>query len=366
MEILYYFEEKSTPMYQWQEVQIFDELARHNCYIHVFNPDEYASIDEANEKLLQCLKKESYDLFLTPHNEHLLYVNTLKKVKKIGIPMVLICFDSLMTPLAHKNVVNYFDVVMISQKDKNNVFKKYGCNFVYSPYAANPWLNGKVSTKNEISNVCFIGTPYGSRINQINTLIDNNIKLDLYANFKTDNAESKSSIQGKVSLITALKLAQYPIGRKVILGAIKQKYISKTYLHEESGYVQIFPAVDSVKMCELFSRYALSLSVSDARNTGVLKDPVSILHLRNFEIPMCGGLQICKYFDDLAECFEEDKEVIFYRSQEEFIEKTRFYLDDNQYSTREKIKQTARHRAEQEHTWFCRFKKVFDYLGLHY
>lgn len=48
------------------------------------------------------------------------------------------------------------------------------------------------------------------------------------------------------------------------------------------------------------------------------------------------------------------------------LEKACFYLSPRQASLRQKMKLAARRRAENEHTWFCRFQKVFDNLGLKY
>lgn len=180
MKILYYFTEYQTAMFQWQRFHIFDELERHDCSITVFNPLEYQSKEEANELVLQELKTSSYDLFLTPHNEEWLFVDTIKEIKKTGIPMVLILFDSLMTPLRHKNVAPYFDLLMLSQKDEAGIFEKYNSNIIVSHYAANPYYFRPIKIEKTANRLCFPGTPYGSRAEVINTLADNNIPMDLY------------------------------------------------------------------------------------------------------------------------------------------------------------------------------------------
>lgn len=368
MKILYYFKELDTPMYQWQRFHIFDELKQHNCKIEVFNPLKYSSIDEANEKLLQYIKINKYDLFMTPHNEEDLYIETILQIKKIGIPMLLICFDSLMTPLVHKKVAKYFDLVLLSQEDRNKVFEQYNCKFISSPYAANPNLF-KYKRQEEINKICFAGTPYGSRKYKINTLTNKGIQVDLYANIKNNNSinisESKCKTRIVENINVAINLSRSDIGRKVILGALKTKLLNNEGL-DYNNYLEIYNSVNFSEMNDIFSKYALSLSISEARNTGVLKNPVNIVHLRNFEIPMSGGLQICSYFDELAQYFEEDKEILFYRTEEEFIEKAKYYLKPENEKIRNNIKLAARKRAENEHTWFCRFKKAFDYLGLDY
>ena len=180
MDILYYFTEYETPMFLWQRFHIFDELEHHGRHITVFNPLEYSSKEEANEKLVQEVLSHSYDLFMTPHNEEWLYVETIKEIKKTGIPMVLILFDSLMTPLRHKNVAPLFDLLMLSQKDETGIFKKYNGNIIVSHYAANPYYFKPIAIDNTVNRLCFPGTPYGSRANVINKMLENGIPVDLY------------------------------------------------------------------------------------------------------------------------------------------------------------------------------------------
>ena len=52
MNIFYFFKELQTPMYQWQRIHFFDELERGGHHIITFNPLDYPSTDEANEKLI--------------------------------------------------------------------------------------------------------------------------------------------------------------------------------------------------------------------------------------------------------------------------------------------------------------------------
>ena len=58
--------------------------------------------------------------------------------------------------------------------------------------------------------------------------------------------------------------------------------------------------------------------------------------------------------------FKMDKAV----TAEEMLEKARFYLAPEQERLRQKIRLAARKRAEQEHTWFNRFQKAFETIGL--
>jgi spore maturation protein CgeB len=112
------------------------------------------------------------------------------------------------------------------------------------------------------------------------------------------------------------------------------------------------------------SQYALTLSFTNANSTGVLRNPVKIVNLRNFELPMSGAIQFCEYSEEMSRYFEDEKEIVMYRSKEDFIDKARFYLDPNKASMRENIRKAARLRAEKDHTWHNRFQKIFNELGI--
>ena len=79
---------------------------------------------------------------------------------------------------------------------------------------------------------------------------------------------------------------------------------------------------------------------------------------------MCGGLQFCRYNEELAGYFEADKEIVFYRDKEEMIEKAKFYLAPQQAEARRNMRLAARQRAEAEHTWNHRFSRIFSLLEL--
>lgn len=64
---------------------------------------------------------------------------------------------------------------------------------------------------------------------------------------------------------------------------------------------------------------------------------------RCFEIPAAGAFLFCPYTGDLAEMFEENKEIVFYRDKQDFVEKIRYYLVHEE--EREKIAQAGRERV---------------------
>ena len=371
MKILYYFQKYETAMFLWQISHIIDELAHHNIEVEIFDPLNYATYDEANEKLLFHLKscKTKYDLFMTDQNKNTLYPDTVIEIRRLSIPRLLIHFDNLMEPRRYIGYALYFDAVMLLNKDLSFDYSKYQCQCIVAPYAANPYYFSDMRNVLQVkSGICFIGTPYGTRCFPINKILQSEILVDLYADKKSIGESLK--IAANMSLLDKIKVAcsqlEISTGRKVLQSAIKCKLRPIEHLDTSSRYLVCHDAVDHCEMNQKYSQYSLSLSMPEARNTGVLKHPVDVVRLRNFEIPMCAGLQITRYYEELAEYFCEDKEIVFYRTDEELIDKVKYYIDPAHQQEVDSMKTAARYRAENEHTWYQRFSKVFQAMGLNY
>jgi spore maturation protein CgeB len=70
---------------------------------------------------------------------------------------------------------------------------------------------------------------------------------------------------------------------------------------------------------------------------------------------MCGGIELASYTDELANYFENDKEIILYKSEKELISKAKFYLNPKNEHICNNTKRKARKRAESDQRWLNRF-----------
>lgn len=365
MNILYYWSERAGYMDQWQRIHIFDELKRNGHTIQVFNPLNYKSIAEANERLLSKIKmiQTPINLFMSCTESDLLYKDTIENIKAIGLPTLLICFDNLQAPFIHKKTASSFDLVWLTSKENMGMFKKWGCqNLLFLPYAANPY-NFFPNYSKEIYSIGFIGNPYGSRINKLNYLLKNDLPCTIYSDSllsEKNEIAANETINYLNYSSQIINLLQFKIGRIILLAATKNKLLIRQNLLKENVLLDIKPSVSFHEMNSIYSNHALSLNITELRNTFVLDNPIHKLHLRTFEIPMCGGLQFSLYNDELSNYFEDGKEIVFYNSDEELISKSKFYLNRNSELLRIKMKKKARYRAVSEHTWTNRFKIIFS------
>lgn len=363
MKILYYHKEVQTPMYLWQRVHIIDELAHHHIEVVTLNPLDYASTDAANEALVREAKTGKYALFMTPHNEEDLYLGTLRQIKAAGLPTLLICFDNLVAPYMHRNIAAQFDLVWLTAPENREMFTRWGAKTIMEPYAANPYTF-RYQPRPEILRAVFIGTPYGSRANLINALLKAETPVTLFGKTSAPSTGGGASLGMQSILHTVREYLQYPVGRTLLLAAAMQRLNPGAELMADSPALEQNAPVPPSEMPALYSTYGLALASTTARNTGILKHPVPIVNLRAFEIPMSGGIQLCRYNPELAGYFEPEKEILFAHSDEELADKAKFYLAPEREAQRLAIRQAARKRAEGEHTWFHRFSKAFEALGL--
>jgi len=250
------------------------------------------------------------------------------------------------------------------------MFEKWGCKkILFQPYAANPYTFTP-RWCDPIHSVCFIGSPYGSRVNKLNLLTKSKIDCDVYSDTlitpkssQKQDAEKSSNIKFSDFINQIACALSFKIGHKLIYSAFKNKYLFKNNSElDMNDFLNAYSSVTFEDMQVIYSNSLLSLNITELRNTYILKNPIHKIHLRTFEIPMCGGLEIASYTDELAGYFEDGKEIVLYKTDEEFISKTKFYLDPSNSTQVFKMKKKARLRAENDHTWMKRFQNIFDNL----
>lgn len=369
MRILYYFQELSTAMFKWQYTHWIDELRRRGFVIDIVNPLSYKCPEEANEQLLLHMKKNKYDLFFTNVCYYkMLFIETIKSIKISGVPTLCFRCDNLVIPYNDEVLAPYFDLLWLTSIETKHIYDKWKCKSFFAPYAANPYTFSY--TPSEIKRrAVFIGTPYGSRTVMINSFTNNDIPVDLYYSKTSkvhlpNNDDIRYNILSPNKYTVLMNRLRFKEGRKLLYGKIMNSY-KKTSSLDYNNMLNQYPAVNPAELSAYYSSYALSIASTSAGNTDILKNPLKIINLRNFEIPMSGGIEFCKYNSELAEYFEDGREIVFYHDQSELVDKANYYLNSASDKHLLEMKMAARKRSESEHTWFNRFSIAFEILGLH-
>ena len=86
------------------------------------------------------------------------------------------------------------------------------------------------------------------------------------------------------------------------------------------------------------------------------------IHARIFELAACRACVISGYTDGVERYYEPDREMVFYRTNAELVDKVRFYLDHPE--ERERIAAAAYERTLREHTYEERFRAILNELNV--
>lgn len=367
--ILYFGGLGASFMATWQKVHFMDELVHYGFKFDIFNTNKYDSWDEANEALVKYVEEIRPVMFFTlVRSARNLYVSSVEAIKNMGVPTLFFVADSLATPYEDRELVQHFDLVWITEPETKYLYDRWGVKTILAPYAANPFAFKPVVCEYKPS-VCFIGRVHGSRANMINKLTeDKNVEIDIY---DKNNTDIHKLFPGKTLKVFSpscyeafLNYSKYAVGRRMLWSSFLNRFVNQQNQVVDVPNVHHLDSLPYEDIPKVYSKYRLALSSTSYHNTDVLKKPVSVVNLRAFEIPMSGGLQICKYNSYLAEQFEDGKEILFYRTDEEFLSKVDYYLHKAHESEIAELKTAARKRAETDHTWIKRFSIAFDIFGI--
>ncbi len=117
-------------------------------------------------------------------------------------------------------------------------------------------------------------------------------------------------------------------------------------------------AVFGENLIKLYSRSRVNLgfsAVGNSRNVRYLK-------IRDFEIPMSGGLLLTQNNPELSSCYEIEKEILVFEDEFDCARKIRWVLDHPREAA--KIREAGRRRALRDHAWEKRFSDIFQLAGL--
>lgn len=194
------------------------------------------------------------------------------------------------------------DLVLVTTPECVEWYLKEGIPAIYFPLASNEEVYFPIENFEKKYDVGFIGRNYGLRSEIVNYLINNGVNVKAYG----PGWES--------GVFDVSKNNEFYNSCKVVLGTANIGYSNK------------------------------------------LMNP----KLRDFEVPLSGTLYITNYTKELADLFEEDKEVVFYKNKEELVRKVKYYLKNN--SEREQIARASLKKALSEHTYKKRLTNVFECL----
>ncbi len=304
------------------------------------------------------------DLFFSYLEDGAIDAAAIGEIRAMGIPTCnFSCNNTHQFDLVD-DISPHFDFNAHSEKDAAEKFRAVGANPVWFPMAANPAFYHPVVTPRTID-VCFVGQRYAMRPKHIGMLLDNGVGVHVYGPGWRLSSESVVSAAKRRFKRAVVGLRAATAGSE----AERERASAERDWFEQAERVRLRydgnmhgPVTDE-EMVRLYSASSVCLGFLEVFDG---HDPSAAvkqhLHLRDFEAPMCGALYLTGYIPELEEFFEPEREVATYRSEEELLEKTRYYLGNEPAA--EKMRDAGLRRAISCHTYQKRFTDLFAAIGV--
>lgn len=232
---------------------------------------------------------------------------------------------------------------LVPEKFRIADYRRVGANPIYCQEAANPRIYLPYDVPIEFD-VTFVGQKYGNRPHFLRQLVDGGIDLRVWGPNWIPTHPKPWWLRGAAVLVRSLpgRVGLKPPGLPA----------------ERCG-----PPLSDEELIRMYSRSKISLGFTTVAQIPTdAVTPIKQVRLRDFEATMSGAFYLVEAFDELAEFFEPDREVVFFADAAELVDKTRYYLAHDR--ERERIRRAGMERSRAEHTWRKRFLKVFRQLGL--
>lgn len=296
-------------------------------------------LEKFNAGLLELVERENPDLLFAFMYTDELDKAVLKKIKDGGRTKTVAWFadDYWRFWNYSKNWAPYFDLVVTTYSKAVDWYKQAGHdNVLLSQWACNFELYKPVQATKDID-VGFVGQYKSGRGRVVEYLASRGIGVKAFG-FGWPS--------GKVShdeMLLVFGRSKINLNINARSSIIDPKVISRILFKKSINVIKPdFRVLDNLRA---YFHY-----------------PIPHTHARPFELAGCRAFTISGYSEDIGKYYEENKEMVFYRSLGDLEEKIRYYL--THVSEREKIAEAGYKRTLSEHTYKKRFQSLFKHLGL--
>ncbi|MCM1388209.1 MAG: glycosyltransferase [Bacillus sp. (in: Bacteria)] len=325
-----------------------------------YYPEFAEDIDEdeaQEERFSHFLQNNPVDFILA----HIYIEAVVRQAGRYGIKVAIYGMDSPMFSTWQTNAFTYDNCYFFYfDKKEYETIKSAGCNNAYYlPLAADIFQAEKlVITEKEIQK-------FASDISFVGSLYSQNVYDEYIQNFPVDIQDIfTSAIEGSAfiwdgqsrleafmsdKVVEAVRtfypqmrahmecydmsedyyVRQWFLGRKLtnvertlLLSVLAQQYRLRLYTREKEivpPEIARFPEVNPDDAYRVFYASKINLNIT-------LRSIESGVPLRVFDIMSVGGFVLSNYQEEAAELFEEDKEIVLFKTPEEMIEKIDYYL----------------------------------------
>ncbi|MFA6125299.1 MAG: glycosyltransferase [Sphingomonas sp.] len=300
-------------------------------------------------------------------------------IRALGIPTVNFYCNSMYQFDLVAAIAPAVDFAWHAEMHAAAAYRAVGANPVWVQMAADPDVYRPYPEITQAADACFVGQRYADRDRLLYALHHAGVPLTLHGRGWSDMLATHRSGTDQGSSVS--------LGRPVAPPGSMAAYLTEFgRIFREQGIVGgAARIVDRVRerrtagpmraalsahyggyaadVAQAFAGHAVVLNFSNVWSDG---KPGSTLiphvRLRDFEGPMSRACYLTGYTDEIEHFFEVGREIDCYRSAEELVDKTRFYLSHPDAA--EALREAGWRRARRDHRWENRFQQLFAACGL--
>lgn len=300
------------------------------------------------ERVKHVLASRPFDLLFTYYDNRNIAPEAIDEIKRLGVLTVNFFCNAAHEFDKVNQVAPHFDYCVVPERSALSKYVAVGARPVHIQMAANPDFYQPLSLPLEHA-VVFVGTRYLNREDLLLALHRGGIIAHVFGYDWVAKPPFAGQNSGGRRVGSWLSIQNWRLRSRI--REARGRQLPQSLCHE--------PVTDD-EMVKLFSKSSIVLGLSDVKDASgnILRH----IRLRDFEVPMCGAFYLTGFQEELAEYYVIGKEIECYDTQEELVDKARFYLKHD--SVRESIRQAGLARARSEHTWQHRFTRLFREIGL--
>jgi len=310
-------------------------------------------------------REDRLDLVFCYVYDDFLEVETAQALARLDVPMVNLNVDMANQWYRQTRTARYFTRILCAQRDNMDHLARYGAKTFHFPMAARVAREGDTAFEPG-ADVTFLGTPTSFRQRVLSEMEKAGIRLAVYGKYWDAHIEAAPD-HGLEKTLSDLRQYGFARWRGEGAGALFQALHRRL---KRPGPAVEQKVSDAARKGFLPEDALAALFRSSRINIGFTRmagdDPavpgLNQVKLRDFEVPAAGGFYLVEEAPGYAELFRPGEEIETWRTPDELIEKTRYYLGNE--PVRQRIAEAGRRRAQAEHTWPRRFEGLCRELGL--
>ena len=317
-----------------------------------------------SERMVDRFKTEHarrpFSLFLGYVMEGMVEPTAIDEIRGLGVPCCNFSCNNIHQFSLVEELSRHFDYNLHSEREARQKFLDIGATPLWWPMAANPKYFKPYDVPRTVP-VSFLGGNYALRTRYILALLREGIDVHAFGPGWQGGARSPFRSLLLRYLLLGGAITARADGEACASALLAEHDLRRLLARQYPG--NIHGPLGDDEAIRLYSESELVLGFVEVFDEHDPSRPIlRHVHLREFEAPMCRAAYCTGWVEELEELYDLDKEVIVYRSEEELIDRTKFYLSHP--GLLEAVRDAGYKRALACHTYSKRYTDLFKTIGL--